>query len=75
MSQNLQQSKQQYNELLKRFKRYENFVEDASISMEEKLKWTPLAQSLTNDLSEKLTEINELGYKFTEGEILNGFLI
>lgn len=75
MSQNLQQAKQQYNELLKRWKRYENFVENHEISMDEKCRYTEHAKNLTNDLSRQLIEVAKLGYKYSDGEILNGFLI
>ena len=75
MSEPLQQAKLQYNELLKRYKKYEKFVENTEIDMVEKLKWTPQAQELANDLSKILDTIKANGYEYHDGEVLNGFLI
>jgi len=71
--QNLQEATQNYNELLKRWHKYQNFVENPKISLEEKEKWVPQAQTLTHELSRKLIEISKLGYKYSDEEARNGF--
>lgn len=67
--------KQQYNEIMKRWKKYEAFVSDKDVSMGEKIKWSGQAQKLTNELSEMLKLLKNEGIAYTDYEILNGFEI
>lgn len=67
--------KEQYNEIMKRWKKYESFVEDKNISMAEKVKWVKQAQNLTNDLSDMLKQMKYENIVYTDFEILNGFEI
>jgi hypothetical protein len=60
----------QYNNLLRRWHKYENFVENPEISMDEKLKWVPEARKLMQDMGRLLDAIKAQGHEYTEKEVL-----
>lgn len=67
--------KTNYNNQLKRWKKYEAFVNDKNVSMDEKLKWVPQAQGLTTELSNLIEEMKQHNYTYTDDEVLHGFLL
>lgn len=69
----IKQTKQQYNTLIKRYKKYEEFVENPNISMEDKYKWVPEAKLLINQLGGLLVKLKDLEVMYTHEEVLNGF--
>jgi hypothetical protein len=59
---------QQYNQLLKRWNNAEIYFAKQDIKLEEKLKYVPQCQQLTNDMSKIIDALN-----LTDEQILNGF--
>ena len=64
-------AKKEYNELLKRWHKYEAFCNNNEISMEEKLRWVPAAKELTNNMRILLNAIQSDGHEYTEKEGLS----
>ncbi len=67
--------KKQYNEELKRWKKYEAFCESNKHNLEEIEKWVPQAQQITNTLSNLLNIMKQNSICYLESEVLHGFLI
>lgn len=60
-----------YNELLKRYKKAERFMNDESIPVAEKEKYVFTLKGITDELGKILQQI---GY-YTDKESMNGFVI
>lgn len=63
------ESKKHYNTLLSRYKQAEIYMSRTDISDEEKMKWVPESQKIT----EKLANILQTIGVYSEDEALNGF--
>lgn len=61
--------KQQYNQLLERQKRAENYLDNNKVPIEERLAWLEEYKKITQGLSTLLRNIND--YSINDG--LNGF--
>lgn len=64
-----------YNEELKRWKKYESFCESNKNNLEAIEKWIPQAKEITNNLGQVLDEMKLKAIKYTESEVLHGFLV
>lgn len=67
----LDELKRQYNKLLAREKKGEEYLDDTGRTEEEYLKWLPEFQKITNRLNALLKQIGS----FTAKEVLHGFKI
>lgn len=61
--------KEQYNELLSRYKNAEEYLDNPGIELSEREKYIPLALEIVGKMNKLLKQIVE----YTEHEMLNGF--
>jgi hypothetical protein len=65
--------KGKYNEVLQRHNKGAKYLDDMSVSLEEKEKWSGEFKDILRSMDELVKAIEEQGYKVTDDEILNGF--
>ena len=63
---------QEYNDLLKRFYKATDYLDDNSIPLRERERWIPEYLKIARRLNEIVTEIRKSGRKLTSKEILEG---
>lgn len=61
--------KKRYNDLLKRERAAEKYLNDDKIPLKERERWMPAYQAILNELNELLAQIGS----YSADEILNGF--
>lgn len=64
--------KNEYNDLLKRFYKATDYLNDKSIPLAERERWIPEYLKIANRLNEIVTELQKQGRKLSNKEILEG---
>ena len=63
---------QEYNDLLKRFYKATDYLDDNSIPLRERERWIPEYLKIARRLNEIVTELQKQGRELTSKEILEG---
>lgn len=63
---------QEYNDLLKRFYKATDYLDDNSIPLRERERWIPEYLKIARRLNEIVTEIRKSGRKLTNKQIMEG---